>query len=60
MDRREGCWLCAVRERKRPEGPRVMLSDHPARLSWHQVRKVEHCQLLIRALTPTSSGGAHE
>lgn len=59
MDLRECYWVYVVTQCKRPEGPRVMLIDDPARLSWHEVRKVEHGQLLARALTPASSGGAH-
>ena len=59
MDLQECYWLYVVTQRKRPEGPRVMLIDNPARLSCHEVRNVERCQLLARALTPASSGGAH-
>ena len=58
MDLRKCYWLYVVTQCKRPEGLHVLIDD-PARLSWHEVRKVEHCQLLARALTPASSGGAH-
>ena len=59
-DRRDCYWLYVVTQCKRPEGPRVMLIGDPARLSWHEVRKVEHYQLSVSALTSASSGGAHE
>ena len=60
MDLRECYWLYVVTQCKPPEGWRVMLIDDRARLSWHEVRNVEHCQLLARALTAASSGGARE
>ena len=60
MKLRECHWLYVVTQCRRPEGPRVMLIDDPAPLSWRGLRKVELCQLLARALTPASSGGARE
>ena len=59
MDRRECYWLYVVTQCKRLEGPRVLHIDDPAWLSRHEVRKGEHRQLLVSALTPASSGGAH-
>ena len=60
MDPQECYWLYVVTQCKRSEGPRVVHVDDPARFSWHEVRKVEHSQLLVRALKPASSGGARE
>lgn len=57
---RECCRPYVVTQCKRPEKPRVMLIGNPVRLSWHEVREVEHRKLSARALTPASSGGAHE
>ena len=48
-DRRDCCWLYVVTRCKRPEGPQVMLIGDPARLAWHEVKKVEHYQLSVDA-----------
>jgi superfamily II DNA or RNA helicase len=53
-DRRDCYWLYVVTRCKRPEGPLVMFISDPARLDWHEVRKVEHYQLSVSALTPAS------
>ena len=59
-DRRDCYWLYVVTRCKRPDGPQVMLIGDPARLAWHEVKKVEHYQLSVSALTPASSEGVQE
>jgi uncharacterized protein DUF3883 len=59
-ERRDCYWLYVVTQCKRPAGPHVMLIGDPDRRSCHQVRKVEHYQLSVSALTPAASGDAHE
>lgn len=54
-DRRDCYWLYIVTRYKQPDGPRVMLIGDPARLAWHEVKKVEHYQLPVSALTPAGS-----
>jgi hypothetical protein len=58
-ERRDCYWLYVVTPYRRPVGPHVMLIGDPARLP-RQVRKVEHYQRSVSALTPASSGGADE
>jgi hypothetical protein len=60
MDRWGCLWLYVVTRCKRREEPRVILIGDPARLSWHEVRKVENRKPSARALTPASSEGAQE
>jgi len=59
-DRRDCYWLYVVTRCKQPDGPRVMLIGDPARLAWHEVKKVEHYQLPVSALTSAASEGAQE
>ena len=59
MALRECYWLYVVTQCKRSEGLRVTPIGDPARLPWHELRKVEHRELSARTLTPASSGGAH-
>jgi hypothetical protein len=60
MDPRKCHWQYVVTQCKRPEGPRVMLVADPVRLSWQEVRTVEHRKLSARALIAALPGGAHE
>ena len=59
-DRRDRYWLYVVTRCKQPDGPRVMLIGDPARLAWHELKKVEHYQLPVSALTPAASEGPQE
>jgi hypothetical protein len=42
------------------KGTCVILIDDRTRLSWLEVRKVEHYQLSVSALAPASSDGVQE
>jgi hypothetical protein len=59
-DRRDCYWLYVVTRCKQPGGPNVMRIGDPARLAWHEVRKVEHYQLSVDALRSQPGGGTGE
>ena len=56
-DRRDCYWLYVVTRCKRPDDPQGTIVHDPARLSWHEVRKVEHYQLSVDALRSQPGGG---
>ena len=59
-DRRDCYWLYVVTRCKQAEGPQIMLIGDPARLVWHEVKKVEHYQLSVDALKSQPRGGVDE